>query len=155
MLITITSFISKKLSEAKKGACFTKSYFCRVFKEDISTFDSKIPSSLFVTSIQINKSLVLNLSSKFENEVFTKSHKIWSKNGSFVENGEVYTEFEKNVYLKNILWIYLSRIIHKYYLITLVWQNHALFLWKENWIQIWHSYTNMIKLLKITFRKIS
>ena len=41
-----------------------------VLRGNISTFDSKNPS--FVTSMQINRSPVLNLSSEFENEVFEK-----------------------------------------------------------------------------------
>ena len=49
----------------------------------------------------------------------------------------------------NIMWIYLS-------VIMLIWQGYSLFLWKENWIQIWHCYTNMAKsykVIKIFLRK--
>ena len=68
---------------------------------NISTFDSK--SLSFVTSIQINTSPVLNLSTEFENEVFEKKSlgisehhtKISSnKNDNFIENEEVFTDFE-------------------------------------------------------------
>ena len=42
----------------------------------------------------------------------------------------------------NIMWIYLS-------VIMLIWQGYSLFLWKENWIQIRHCYTNMAKSYKV------
>ena len=75
---------------------------------NISTFDSKNPS--FVTSVQINTSPVLNLSTEFDNEVFeneslgiSEHHaKTFSnKNYNFIENEEVFAEFKKFLAFEN------------------------------------------------------
>ena len=75
---------------------------------NISTFDSKNPS--FVTSMQINTSPVLNLSTEFDNEVFeneslgiSEHHaKTFSnKNYNFIENEEVFAEFKKSLAFEN------------------------------------------------------
>ena len=75
---------------------------------NISTFDSKNPS--FVTSMQINTSPVLNLSTEFDNEVFeneslgiSEHHaKTFSnKNYNFIENEKVFAEFKKSLAFEN------------------------------------------------------
>ena len=75
---------------------------------NISTFDSKNPS--FVTSMQINTSPVLNLSTEFDNEVFENeslgisehhAKTISNKNYNFIENEEVFAEFKKSLAFEN------------------------------------------------------
>ena len=77
-------------------------YFGWVLSGNILTFDSKKPS--FVTSMQINTSPVLNLSTEFENEVFEnkslgisehRTQIFSSKNDNLIENEVVFAEFKK------------------------------------------------------------
>ena len=83
-------------------------YFGWVLSGNILTFDSKKPS--FVTSMQINTSPVLNLSTEFENEVFEnkslgisehRTQIFSSKNDNLIENEEVFAEFKKCLAFEN------------------------------------------------------
>ena len=63
------NFFTDEIIRGKEGEPVAQNtYFGWVLSGNISTFDSKNPS--FVTSMQINTSPVLNLSTGFENKVF-------------------------------------------------------------------------------------
>ena len=118
-------FFIEEIIRGKEGEPVAQNtYFGWVLGGNISTFDCKNPS--FVTSMQINTSPVLNLSTEFENEVFeneslgiSEHHtKIFlNKIDNFIENEEVFAEFkecfafENNRYCVNLPFNNYSEVL--------------------------------------------